>query len=188
MNIAIDTNLKKWMWISASIVIIFVIGFSTTSGLLFHSFDALKNAFVSKIGECIFYHSTSFDREARHYFLLPEGGYNAAFYIKPLLFYTIAGLIFNALFNALFQPMFFCIFTPQVLLNLLLFPFFLYGAIKYFKKVPIMILVFFVVYIYVGLYGSVVEALIRHRMSCELIYLLIGVAGFTSLITEKLLS
>ena len=131
------------------------------------------------------YHCLSLDRTARHYFLLPEGGYKAEYCTMPLPFSAITAMAANAFFNAFFQPLFLCVFTPQTVLNFLLFPFFLYGAVKYFKKVPIMIMAVIFLYIYTALYGSVIEALIRHRISCELVYLLIGLAGFTDLITRS---
>lgn len=186
MNMIVDTAFKRHIYIIASFLIIFAIGFSIRTGLISTSFDAIKNKLIARIGYCVIYHTTTLEREARHYFLLPQGAYGIDIYLKPLSAYLAAAASLNALFNSLFQPLFLCIFTPQILFNLLLFPFFLYGAIRYFKRLPIMILVFFIVYIYTGLYGSVIEALIRHRMSCELIYLLIGVAGFTGLITENL--
>lgn len=186
MNMIVDTDFKRYVYIIASFLMIFAIGFSITTGLISASLDVIKNSLIAKIGYCVIYHTTTLEREARHYFLLPQGAYSVDIHLKPLSAYLAAAASLNALFNSLFQPLFLCIFTPQALLNLLLFPFFLYGAIKYFKRVPVMILVFFIVYIYVGLYGSVIEALIRHRMSCELIYLLIGIAGFTGLITENL--
>ena len=89
-------------------------------------------------------------------------------------------------YNVLFQPQFLCIFTPQVILNYGLFPFFILGAIKYFTKVPIIVLVFLAMSVYAGLYGSMIESLVRHRMVCDLIYILIGIAGFTDWATKNL--
>ena len=91
----------------------------------------------------------------------------------------------NALFNSLFQPIFLCIFTPQVVLNYVLFPFFIYGTIMYFKKLSLMIFFFFIYSIYIGMNGSITEPLIRHRMTCELIYLLIALAGFEGWIIRR---
>ena len=124
--------------------------------------------------------------DARHYFLLPENRY-LEFHRKGFSPELLLAVLFNALFNSLFQPLFLCILTPQAVLNFFLFPFFLYGGIKYFRRLPLMILIFFGMSIYSALYGSVVEALVRHRISCELIYLLIGLAGFINW-TEKNLS
>ena len=172
------------------VLAVFLIGFTLSSGLL-HDFltkavTEITAEFKRDIGRhCHTLWIYPFQKSKWHYFLLPEGAYTVAFYTTPLSLSTIVTIISNSMLNVLFQPLFFCALTPQTIFNCLLFPFFLYGAIKYFKKVPIMILICLGAYAYIGIHNSVVEPIIRHRMSCELIYLLIGLAGFINLITGR---
>lgn len=171
-------------------LVVLVIGFVLSSGLL-HDFltkaaTSVTVEFTNYINQhCRTFWVYAFQSSKWHYFLLPEGAYTAAFYTTPLSLSTVVTVVSNSLFNTLFQPLFICALTPQTVFNCLLFPFFLYGAVKYFKKIYFMIFVLLGMYVYIGMYSSVVEPIIRHRMSCELIYLLIGLAGFVSLITGK---
>jgi len=121
---------------------------------------------------------------ATHYFILPQGKYfeYIEFGLNPR---TLFQTLLNAIFNFMFQPIFLCLFTPQTVLTYLIFPFFIYGSVVYFRKVPLMIIFFFGFGLYLGMRDSVVESLVRHRMVCDLIYLSIGTAGFTRWITEK---
>lgn len=181
---------KKMFHAIFPVLALFTIGFALSSGL-FH--DPLSGAITRIITEfkpyivnhCSTLWVDSFQKSRWHYFLLPEGGYAIAFYASPLSLPTVVTVVSNALFNVMFQPLFPCVFVPQAIFNCLLFPFFLFGAFKYFKKIFIMLIVCLGVYVYTGIYGSVIEAIIRHRIPCELIYLLIGLAGFMALITGK---
>ncbi|MBU0606123.1 MAG: hypothetical protein KKH77_07535 [Candidatus Omnitrophica bacterium] len=180
---------NAFRYISIALVVLFI-GFALSSGLLHDSLTKVTAGVTAEFTNDITRHCKtlwvySFQKSRWHYFLLPEGAYTSAFYTTQLSLSTVVNIISNSMFNALFQPLFFCAFTPQTVFNCLLFPFFLYGAIIYFKKVPIMVLVCLGLYAYIGIYSSVVEPIIRHRMSCELIYLLIGLAGFINLITER---
>jgi hypothetical protein len=166
------------------LICVFLIAF--LSGLVYASFNDIMKTVDVKLKPFIIYHISTLSVSAKHYFLLPEGGYTGDVFIKPVTVQTMFVLMSNALFNAFFQPLFLSVFTPQVVLTYLLFPFFLYGMVKYFKRLPILFAVLFLVLIYAGLYGSVIEALIRHRMSCELLYYLISLAGFTGWITRRL--
>lgn len=166
-------------------LVIFSIAFLLSSGLVVSKGRSLVDQQVLKIKATISHHINVFDiyPNTRYYFLVPENRY-LEFNEKRLSPELLLAVLFNALFNSLFQPLFLCVLTPQAILNFFLFPFFLYGAIKYFRRLPIMILIFFWMYIYSALRSPIVEALVRHRMSCELIYLLIGLAGFINW-TEK---
>lgn len=179
--------IKNISYLLLSCFLLFALAFSLSSGLFFEFVEYGLEKITPKVEIYIRAQVGRLENypDAKQYLLLPGGKY-LEFYTKGLslgMFFTI---IANALFNSLFQPIFFCVFTPQVILNYILFPFFLYGAIKHFKKIPIMLLVFLAVSIYIGMHSSLVETLIRHRMSCELIYLLIGLAGFTDWITKNL--
>lgn len=180
---------NAFRYICIALVVLFI-GFALSSGLLH---DLLTKAATNVTAEFKYYlerHCNSFwvypfQNSRWHYFLLPEGAYTAVIYTTPLSLSTVVTIVINSLFNTLFQPLFICALTPQTVFNCLLFPFFLYGAVRYFKKIYIMIFVLLGMYVYIGMYSSVVEPIIRHRMSCELIYLLIGLAGFVSLITGR---
>lgn len=170
------------------VLLIFIIGFLLSNPVLL--WDLGKHFLAEMRQEIWDYAQQTITKvmgypNARHYFLLPEGGY-LEFQKEGVSFKMALAILSNALFNSLFQPIFLCIFTPQAILNYILFPFFLYGAIRYFRKLPIMILFFIAFSLYIGIRASIVESLIRHRMSCELIYLLIGLAGFTDWIREGL--
>lgn len=176
---------KKTFFI-AILVMILAAGLLIKAGLL----RAVMSYIQTQYRELLDCHYTSlqiyFIKNGKwFYYLLPDGMYNAGMCVNPLSTGIILAMTGNALFNALFQPIFPCVFSPQAMLNYILFPFFLYGAVKYFRKLWFMIILFFCWYIYSGLYGCVIEALIRHRMPCELIYLLLGLAGFTDWITKK---
>lgn len=182
--------MKSILYCACIALVVFVIGFALSSGLL-HDFltkvitgiTAEFKIYIERHCSTLWVHS--FQKSRWHYFLLPEGAYTAAFYTTPLSLLTVGTVLSNSLFNTLFQPLFICALTPQTVFNCLLFPFFLYGAVKYFKRIYIMIFVLLGMYVYIGFYSSVVEPIIRHRMSCELIYLLIGLAGFVNLITGR---
>ncbi len=128
--------------------------------------------------------SVAYDRQPKHYYLLSDDEF-IEFYKNGISWRLAVSATGNALFNVLAQPVFPCVFTPQVFLNVVLLPFFIYGAVLNFKKVPIMIICCLVLAVYVGLRDSIIESLIRHRMPCELIYLSIGLAGFTRWITRN---
>ncbi|MFH1868347.1 MAG: hypothetical protein ABH843_05195 [Candidatus Omnitrophota bacterium] len=182
--------MKNILYCVCAALVVLLIGFSLSSGMLHDSLAkaaaGIKAEFTYNINRhCQTLWVYSFQKSRWHYFLLPEGAYTAAFYTTPLSLATIAVILANSTFNAMFQPLFLCALTPQAIFNCLLFPFFLYGTVKYFRKVPIMILVCLGIYVYIGTYSSIVEPIIRHRMSCELIYLLIGLAGFINLITGR---
>lgn len=178
-------SIKRITCLLIVILIIFDIAyFSISNSLSLHVF--LQDQLTSGIKCLINKHCANIFVNARHYLLLPEGGYDETLFTLPLSFPVIARMISNAIFNVIFQPLFFCIFTPQVILNYFIFPFFIYGAIRYFTRVPIIILAFLGLSVYVGFNGSIVESLIRHRMICDLIYLLIGTAGFIDVISKNL--
>ena len=179
------TASKNISGIVLSLLFVFAFAFLLSSGIFSKGCAYALNYCDLKMKPLLNYHLNTLAIPARHYFLMPDGGYTFSFQNEPLSFFTLVTITTNALANSLFQPIFLCVFTPQVILNYLLFPFFLYGVVKYFKKVPILIVVFFVLSAYVAIYGSVVEALVRHRISCEMIYYLIGSAGFTSWITRS---
>lgn len=166
--------------------IVFVAGFSISSGRLSLFLRYFTDWVISNIEYAILYHSNTLQiyRDAMRYFLLPKGWY-LKLHTEGFSSIMILPILLNALFNSLFQPIFLCAFTPQVVLNYMVFPFFIYGTIRYFKKVSLMILFFLLYCIYIGISGSVTEPLIRHRLACELIYLLIGLAGFESWITRR---
>ncbi|MFA6078632.1 MAG: hypothetical protein WC779_02680 [Candidatus Omnitrophota bacterium] len=168
------------------LIILFVFIIAFLSGWVFTSSDIIMKVVDVNLKPLINYHISNLAVDAKHYFLLPDGGYTDEVLTKPVTVHIAFFMIANSLFNAMFQPLFLSVFTPQVVLVYLLFPFFLYGMVKYFRKLPLIFVVFFLVLIYVGFYGSVIEALIRHRMSCELLYFLISLGGFTSWITRRL--
>jgi len=121
---------------------------------------------------------TVYNDKPRYHFLFPPGTYSKSYVLKNISHTTAFPVLFNAFFNSVFQPLFLCVFTPQVVLVYALFPFFLYGCLRYFKKVPLMVIFFIWYSVFIGLKQPVVEALVRHRLSCELLYLSIGLAGF----------
>ena len=162
----------------------FIAGFFLSVVSSHQFFNNSIHHIVFGIRNSIYHHCISLESGARHYFLFPEGGYSIEIFSKPLSLFTVFIAITNAFLNMFFQPMFLCVFTPQVIVNYILFPFFLYGMIRYFAKVPLMVLSFFFLCFYAGLYDSLVEPLLRHGMVCELIYLSIGIAGFTGWITS----
>jgi hypothetical protein len=145
----------------------------------------LSDKVMPDIKERFYHHISTLEVDAKRYFLLPAGSYSIELFTQPLSFAVLAGILVNSIFNILFQPVFLCPFTPQVILNVILLPFFLYGAVRYFRKTWPLLIIFTVVSFQIGIYDSGIEALIRHGMSCELIYLLIGLAGFTGWITRS---
>ncbi len=172
-------SIKKIAYASLILVIIFISGFLLSS-------DVFHEYLTSKMKPSLVYHIRTLALpQTKHYFLLPSGGYGEYLYTGAYSAMTVFILISYALLNVIFQPIFLCLFTPQALLNYALFPFFIYGSIKYFRVVPLLVLSFFALAFLIGLNGSVVEALIRHRIPCELIYILIGTAGFTGWITRS---
>jgi len=189
MTISIRSAINKII----IVFIIFVIGFVLSSGVALDFYHRLSDKVMTDIGTYLYHHIlTLFTVDARHYFLLPEGGYtkelaNAYLQnsVQPIRFPLLVTIFFNGLFNILFQPVFLCLHTPQSILNLMAFPFFLYGIIRYFRKIWGILIIFLILSFRISIYDSGVEALIRHGMICELLYLLIGSAGFASWITKN---
>lgn len=177
-------NIWRYLFLA---ILLFIVGFSLTSGLLSKFADYALNEIAEKSELYFIAEFNKIDSypDVTYYLLLPPKKYSE-FYASGLSPAILCTMLINVLFNFLFQPVFLCALTPQVILTVLLFPFFIWGVIKYFKKVPIMILVFFCIALFVGLNGTIVERLIRHRLSCELMYLLLGLAGLVSWTTEKL--
>lgn len=168
------------------LLVVFFIGFALSSGIIQDGAKRLSDRVMPGLKERLSHHIlTLVVVDAKHYFLLPVGGYSKELFTQPLSPVVLASILGNSIFHVLFQPVFLCPFTPQVIINLVLLPFFLYAVVKYFKKVWLMLAIFIVMSFQVGIYDSGIEALIRHGMSCELIYLLIGLAGFTGLITRR---
>ena len=167
-------------------IAVFISAFLLSSSLLHEFTGPVKDKVFSMADGFAYRHFNNFYiyPDSRFYFLFTQND-GLQFHEKGISFDIICSMATNALFNSLFQPVFFCIFTPQVILNYALFPFFLYGVVAYFRKIPIAIIFLFIFYVYIGLRNNVVEPLIRHRMSCELIYLLLGLAGLTGWITRK---
>jgi len=162
----------------------FLAGFVVSSGIfekvlnynLYEKFPALKAVVYAAASKFEMY------KEARRYSAYPKG---PAAYKKTITCKNFVIIAFNGIFHAIFEPLFICAFTPQVVLNFILFPFFLYGAIRYFTRVPIIILTFITIAVYVGMRNVYVESLIRHRIPCDFLYVLIAIAGLRGLITEK---
>jgi len=179
-------SFKNAFWQAFIVLIIFIIGFSLSSGMVLDCAKKISDKYGSDILNRLYHHTLDLEVDSKHYFIRPIGGYTVKLCTEPPSLAIMASLLFNCIFNILFQPVFFCPFTPQVLLNVVLFPFFVYGLIKYFSKVWFMAAIFIIISFQAGIYDSGVEALIRHSMSCELIYLLIGSAGFTGWIIKSL--
>lgn len=177
---------KRYLFYLAIAFVLLLIGFMLSSGIAVNlatkTLDKVMPDIKLRLGHHIM---TLVIDGAKRYFLFPMGHYTKELYTEPLSFAIVGTILGNSIFNILFQPVFLCPFTPQVILNALLFPFFLYGAFRYLKKTWLMLIIFVVLAFYIGVYDSGVEALIRHGMSCELIYLLIGLAGFTGWITKN---
>jgi hypothetical protein len=172
---------KKTTYLFLSFTLVFLAGYILSSALLQEAVKYISDKVNSQLDIIMARHFGNLNTYpyAKSYFLLPERGYSD-FIEKGPSFNIFLGLFLNAVFNVIFQPAFFCVLTPQTMLNYLVFPFFLFGAVKYFRKAWFLLLVYLMVMYYAGLRGSVIEVLIRHRMSCDLIYLLIGTAGFIS--------
>lgn len=169
------------------IAALFAVGFALSTGILSGVYHTLAGKFVDDIEESIFHHTlTLVSREdVRHYFLFPEGEYAGWIFAQPPSVAVFASVFFYSIFNMLFQPVFLCVFTPQVILNVVAFPFFLYGSVRYFRKVWPLLLSFVLITFRIGIYDSSVEALMRHGMICELFYLMIGSAGFAGWIAKR---
>jgi len=165
--------------------VILIIGFVLSSGIAVEISDSFSAKVMDTIKARLYRHITNLEVDSKHCYLLPFGKYSIGLYVQPLSYSTLALFVFNSVFNILFQPVFLCPFTPQVFVNIVLLPFFLYGVVRYFKKVWFLVAIFIVLSFWIGIYDSGVEALIRHGMSCELIYVLIGTAGFASWITKN---
>ena len=174
---------------------IFIEAFLFSSGLLEELTDSailatsmVSYALKAKIKTRLVSHVTAFsvfEDRPKYHFILPNEEHSISYVLNNITLKTFFPILENALFNSIFQPVFLCIFTPQVVLTYILFPFFLYGCFKYYRKVPIMIIFFIAYCVYMGLRQPVVEALIRHRLSCELIYISISLAGFFRLIERR---
>lgn len=165
-------------------LVVLSMGFALSSGILYDVSKKMHGKVMADIKVRLYHHIVTMPVPARHYFLLPPESYSKELLTQPLPFAALINILFNSVFNMLFQPVFLCSFTPQVIINVVLFPFFLYAAVRYFKKVWVMLAVFIALALTVCTYDSVIEALIRHGMSCELIYILIGLGGFTGWITK----
>jgi hypothetical protein len=179
-------SVRRVSYQAAALLLIFSIGFALSSGAAFNACSRISEKMTVGIEASLYHHVlTLCVVGAKHYFLFPTGNYTAGLITQPLSFPVLAAILFNSIFNILFQPVFLCPFTPQVIVNLVLLPFFLYGAVSYFRKTWLLLVIFTVLSFYIGVFDSGVEALIRHGMPCELIYLLIGLAGFTGWITKN---
>jgi fumarate reductase subunit C len=180
-----QSYLRNIFFICTVSVAIFLAGYLLSSGIAADLLGSAVSYVKAEVGSYFWNHCARLETGGRHYFLLPEKGYTD-YIIKGFSLTMIFQVFFNTLFNLLFQPVFLCAFSPQVILNIIILPFSLYGAVKYFSRVPIVIITFFAVSFYMGIYGAAIEALIRHGMVCELIYILIGSAGLADLITKSL--
>ena len=177
---------KRKFYIAASFIMIFFAGYAFSSGL-FQKADTLASDKLKSQTEAIMtrhLRNLYLYPGAKNYFLVSEPDYSKFINEGPSLGIFIT-IFFSAIFNVIFQPVFLSVLTPQSILNYLLFPFFLFGAVRHFKKIWFLLVVYLLMAFYVGTRGSVVEVLVRHRMVCDLIYLLIGLAGFTTWIGES---
>ncbi len=177
---------KKIVHFTLLYILLFVLGFLLSWETSIFLIGRVLNNIGYQINGLFLFHYNTFRiyPDARHYFIFPDGGY-LRFFIEGIHLNIVIPTLSNVLFNALFQPLFLCIFTPQTILTYLLLPFFIYAAVKYFKKVPIMVLFLVGFLLFIGIKDSVVEPLIRHRMVCELIYFCIGSAGLADWITRR---
>lgn len=168
------------------VLLVLVLGFAFSSNLVHDASRKIIDKIMIGIEQRLYHHITTLGLvDAKHYFVIPPEGYGIELCKHSLSLATLAVVCGNSIFNLIFQPVFFCSFTPQAILNIIFFPFFLYGAVRYFKKTWIMLIIFIALSCQIGMYDSAVEALIRHGMSCELIYLLISTAGFAGWITKS---
>lgn len=175
---------KPIVWVLLLVCILGALGFLWSSGSLTTFSRSAFSRAADTFDALVAYHCTMLGRDARHYYLLSQDMYAHVPSVRDMPAAAVITIAAKALFNALFQPFFLCAFTPQVILAVALFPFFIFGTIRYGKKIPLAIGIFFGVALYTALHGSVVEALVRHRMACELIYYLVGTAGLTGWITK----
>lgn len=170
---------KRMFPIVAGACVVFLTGFAFTSG----SFGVLCGRIHDKIvvvgNEYINRHICALAtyHSARHYFLLSPDDY-ARFPYEGCSAGSIVATAATALFNALFQPLCFCPFTYQTFLIFLLFPFFVYGAFRHARQIWFPIVIFGAFLTYIGMKNAIVEPLVRHRLTCELFYYMIAIAGF----------
>lgn len=161
-------------------------GFLISSGIVSGLFERALDWVTPRIEARLYAHLNVFTiySKARYFFILPGN-----LHVKSLAYGMPVGIFLdvatNAAVNAFFQPLFLCVFTPQTILSYILFPFFLYGSVKYFRKVPLMIIFGIFCFFYIGLRQPVAEALIRHRLTCELIYFSVGLAGLSYLMQRR---
>ena len=188
MKLAVITLNRRKIFFLIICVFVFFLGFSITSQFI-TEFNKkalailnikLKPYFNIQLARFSIY------PDAKYYFLLTESRDYFVLYTKGISWKMFFTILLNSLSNAFFQPVFLSVFILQTILYIGLFPFFVWGVVKYFKKVPFIVFGFFLVYFYIGLGSTFVESLIRHRLSCELVYLLIGIAGFINWITKEL--
>ena len=83
----------------------------------------------------------------------------------------------SVILNLMAQPLFLCVLTPQSVLNMIVFPFFLKACVQHYRKFTIWIMWIAVYGTFVTIYDGVSESLVRHRMAIELFYYAIGVVG-----------
>ncbi|MBN2452734.1 MAG: hypothetical protein JXB40_00540 [Candidatus Omnitrophica bacterium] len=166
-------------------LVVLFIGFSLSSGMVTRALEVISDRTMAGIQVRFLHHISNLEVTAKHYFLVPTGSYLKELLMEPIPLAMLAQILANSVFNILFQPVFISPFTPQVVLNLVAFPFFLYGAVRYFGRTWFLLIIFIMISFQIGIYDSVVEALIRHGMPCELIYLLIGAAGLAGWITKN---
>lgn len=177
---------KNRIYYIAIALLVCFIAFALSSGIAGDISKKISKKLMPGIKYRLYHHIGNLEVSAKHYFLLPSGWYVKELFTEPLSTEVLMSMFFNSVFNILFQPVFLCPFTPQVILNVVLAPFFIYGAVRYFGKVWPLLILFLVLSFQIGTYDSVVEALVRHGMSCELIYLMIGLAGFTGWTAKSL--
>ncbi|MDD5421823.1 MAG: hypothetical protein WC592_01195 [Candidatus Omnitrophota bacterium] len=178
------SHILKRSLVVFSFLLVVLLGFFSSSPY----FKSRLGGAVKQVEEMAYdYHFKKLEiyPSARLFFILPEGAYST-FYRTRFTDGMAYQVLSNVFINSFFQPLFLCIFTPQVVLHYLLLPFFLYGSIRYFKKVPLLIIFFIVSMFGLCVKNAVVETLVRHRMVCDLIYISIGIAGLTDSITRKL--
>ncbi len=177
---------RRYCLLAALFIFLFFLGAGMSSGAIDKKLQKTSDSIFLTFQNALDHHCAVLNiyPDAQHYFLLPEGTYlkRSVETFSPHIFLNIVA---NAFFNGLFQPLFLCVFTPETILHYVLFPFFIYGAVRYFRKIPLLILFFFLYLLYAGVYNAIVESLIRHRMPCDLIYLSIGLAGFSDAITRR---
>lgn len=178
-------KIRKDVIAVTAFAVVVVCCYMVFSGAVSHIISEKIERSMPDIKERLYHHILTLQVDARHYFLFSPGEYKIDLFTEPLSIRSIATILYNSAFSLLFQPVFLCPFTPQVIINLVLLPFFIYASVRYFHRVFILLAVFVMTTFQIGIYDSGVEALIRHGMLCELIYLLIGTAGFSDLILKN---